>query len=85
MSANPESGLATQAESPWLATPNVCCRQQTDRRTFLMATALALVGGRFDMALPWRRPAREMGRSLVGDTNELTSLSKATAWFNSPE
>ena len=35
------------------------------------------------MALPWRRPARETGRSIVGNTNELTSLSKATAWFNS--
>jgi thiol-disulfide isomerase/thioredoxin len=53
-----------------------------DRRTFLHATAVGLIARRFGMARLWQQPLRTVG-GITG-SDELASLSKATAWINSP-
>jgi thiol-disulfide isomerase/thioredoxin len=53
-----------------------------DRRTFLKAAAIAFAAGRFNMSNTWQRPLHDLGG--VGVADELSSLSGATAWINSP-
>ena len=52
-----------------------------DRRTFLRATAAAVVADRFDIMRSYQQPLRRV--SGVAAANELASLVGATAWINS--
>src|SRR3954468_19297893 len=54
----------------------------SDRRTFLRATAVALTTGRFTMLRTWQQPLHPIETSATG--NELAALGSATAWINSP-
>lgn len=53
-----------------------------DRRTFLRATAVALVAGRCDALRSLQQKRQDMGS--LDTTGELASLGNATAWINSP-
>jgi thiol-disulfide isomerase/thioredoxin len=53
----------------------------SDRRTFLKATTVALAAGRFTMLRSWQQPLHPMETSAVA--NELSALGSATAWINS--
>ncbi len=53
----------------------------SDRRTFLRATAAALLAGRLDVFRSYPRPLKDV--SGLATANELASLAGATAWINS--
>jgi thiol-disulfide isomerase/thioredoxin len=53
----------------------------SDRRTFLRATAVALATGRFTMLRSWQQPLHSIDTSAA--TDELSALRSATAWINS--
>src|SRR5206468_7624394 len=61
---------------------SMSAQNDSDRRTFLRATAMALAAGRFDMLRSWQQPLHQLERLAVED--ELAALGKATAWINTP-